>query len=119
MRQLGTIGWVVVVLGAVFGTLGSRVSFAQALTPSKVSPLDPTRSMTAHDLESARHTPLPEEYIWTANDTNADAKDLYARPKANERTEPHYFRRRFSVTTSNPDSIAVLRKCCSMVARVM
>jgi alpha-L-rhamnosidase len=49
-------------------------------------------------LESSRHTPLPEEYIWTANDANANDKVLYTRPAANERIEPHYFRRSFTVT---------------------
>ena len=42
-------------------------------------------------------TPLPEEYIWTANDANANDKVLYTRPAANERIEPHFFRRSFTV----------------------
>lgn len=43
------------------------------------------------------HTPLAEDYIWTANDANANDKVLYTRPKADERIEPHYFRRTFNL----------------------
>jgi hypothetical protein len=71
----------------------------QELTPSTVAPLDPTRDIAQPVLESSVHTPLAEEYIWTANDANADAKVLYTRPKADERIEPHYFRREFNVDT--------------------
>ncbi len=70
---------------------------SQVLTPSKVTPLDPTRGLGQPVLESSRHQPLPEEYIWTANDAGANDKVLYTRPAANERTEPHYFRRTFTV----------------------
>ena len=58
---------------------------------NKVSPLDPTRGITKPELESARHKPLAEEYIWTANAANADAKLVYTFPGVMERTEPHYF----------------------------
>jgi hypothetical protein len=71
----------------------------QELTPSTVAPLDPTRDIAQPVLESSVHTPLAEEYIWTANDANADAKVLYTRPKADEAIEPHYFRREFNVDT--------------------
>ena len=71
----------------------------QELTPSTVAPLDPTRDIARPVLESSVHTPLAEEYIWTANDANADAKVLYTRPKADEAIEPHYFRREFNVDT--------------------
>ncbi|MDP9051195.1 MAG: alpha-L-rhamnosidase [Acidobacteriota bacterium] len=76
---------------------GQDLPLNQVLKPSTVEPLDLTRSMTAHDLESARHRPLPEEYIWTANDANANDKVVYTRPNATERIEPHYFRRQFTV----------------------
>ena len=69
----------------------------QELTPSKISPLDPTKNLGAPVLESSVHAPLPEEYIWTANDANANDKVLYTRPAMNERIEPHYFRRSFTL----------------------
>jgi len=39
---------------------------AQTLTMSQVSPLDPSREVTAPVMESKIHTPLPEQYVWTA-----------------------------------------------------
>ncbi len=87
----------------VSALLGMSVVWAQdlpltqVLTPSKVSPLDPTVNVGPPVLESSRHTPLPEEYIWTANDANTNDKVLYTRPAADERIEAHYFRRRFTV----------------------
>ena len=69
----------------------------QVLTPSTIAPLDPTKDIAEPALESARHKPVPEEYIWTADDANANDKVVYTRPNANERIEPHYFRRRFTV----------------------
>ena len=38
----------------------------QTLTMSQVSPLDPSRGVTAPVMESKIHTPLPEQYVWTA-----------------------------------------------------
>jgi len=76
---------------------GQDLPLTQVLTPSRVSPLDPTRNLGQTALEGSLHRPLGEEYIWTANDAAADAKVIYARPQANERIEPHYFRRRFTV----------------------
>ncbi len=76
----------------------------QVLTPSKISPLDPTRAIAQPIMESAIHTPLKEEYIWTANDANASDKVLYTRPAANERIEPHYFRRTFNASTVPADA---------------
>jgi hypothetical protein len=76
---------------------GQDLPLSQVMTPSKVTPLDPTRGLGQPALESSTHQPLPEEYIWTANDADANDKVLYTRPAANERTEPHYFRRIFTV----------------------
>jgi len=64
---------------------------------SRVSPLDPTRDVIQPELESSRHTPLLEEYIWTASDQAANARVIYTFPGVTERTEPHYFRERFEV----------------------
>jgi alpha-L-rhamnosidase len=107
MRMVGAIG-LRVALVALFGTgflSAQDLPLTQVLTPSKISPLDPTRDMKgAPSLESAQHKPLPEEYIWTANDANANDKVLYTRPAANEATEPHYFRRQFNVATVPHDA---------------
>ena len=78
---------------------GQDLPLTQVLTPSTISPLDPTRGITKHDLESSRHTPLLEEYIWTASGAGASDKVLYTRPSAVERIEPHYFRRTFQVAS--------------------
>jgi alpha-L-rhamnosidase len=89
-----------VVLAALLGAnslCAQDLPLTQVLMPSKVTPLDPTRAIAHPVLESSIHTPLAEEYIWTANDANANDKVLYTRPKANEAIEPHYFRRTFNL----------------------
>ena len=60
--------------------------------------LDPTRNpiTTAQPL----HTPLPEQYLWTAGDITAQRRDRNSFP-ANQpqlRTDPHFFRAHFHVT---------------------
>jgi hypothetical protein len=87
-----------VLLGAG-GLLAQDLPLTQELAPSKIVQLDPTKNLDAPLLESGIHTPLPEEYIWTANDANANDKVLYTRPAANEAIEPHYFRRSFTLAT--------------------
>ncbi len=93
---------------ALVAALGAGVVWAQdlpltqVLTPSAIAPLDPTKDIAQPALESARHKPVPEEYIWTADDANANDKVVYTRPNANERIEPHYFRRRFPVAVAPP-----------------
>jgi alpha-L-rhamnosidase len=74
----------------------------QVLTASPISPLDPTRSIASPDLESAHHQPLPEQYIWTANDAESNDRVLYTRPKISERIEPHFFRRTFTIAQVPP-----------------
>lgn len=49
--------------------------------------LDPARSLPPSALESARHRPLPEQYIWTT-----------ARPSGVYGLAPQYFRRAFTVS---------------------
>lgn len=70
----------------------------QSQTMSTLSPLDPTRDVTSPVLESSIHTPLPEEYVWTAAETTGPAKLVYTFPGIGEQTEPHFFRAHFSVT---------------------
>src|SRR5258708_27669669 len=80
------------------GMVGAQdLRFTQELKPSTVTPLDPTRDIQRPALESAKHKALPEEYIWTADDANANDKVVYTRPNANERIERHYLRRQFTV----------------------
>ena len=83
---------------------GQDLPLNQVLVPSKVSPLDPTVNLGPPVLQSNLHTPLPEEYIWTANAVDVDAKVLYTRPRADERIEPHYFRRTFTVAAVPADA---------------
>ncbi len=61
--------------------------------------LDPTRDIAVPQLFSSLHKPLPEEYIWTRQDSAIDkpARIVYKRPGVDERTEPHYFRASFDV----------------------
>jgi hypothetical protein len=83
---------------------GQDLPLNQVLVPSKVSPLDPTVNVGRPVLESSLHKPLAEEYIWTADAVDVDAKVLYTRPRADERIEPHYFRRNFRVATVPPEA---------------
>lgn len=71
----------------------------QAMTMSTLSPLDLSKGVGKPDLESARHSPVPEEYIWTADDTARDAKIVYTFPAVTEQIEPHYFREHFNLGT--------------------
>ena len=70
----------------------------QSMKMSTLSPLDLSRETGKPDLESSRHKPVTEEYIWTADDTARDAKIVYTFPAVTEQTEPHYFRDRFTIT---------------------
>ena len=111
MRKAGLAsklaGWLLA--GAVGGVGGQDLPLGQDLSRNLFKPLDPTRGVTgAVDLESARHQPLPEEYIWTANETAADAKVIYSFPKTSEQVEPHYFRERFHVTTAPKEATLYL-----------
>src|ERR1035441_6689364 len=88
---------VMAVVGVAGMAWGQDLPLTQEQTMNQISPLDPTRSVSAPMLESKRHTPLQEEYVWTANDASADAKLIYTFPKVTEQTEPHYFRASFQV----------------------
>lgn len=76
---------------------GQDLPLTQDLSINQLTPLDPTRSLTQPVLESSRHTPLPEEYIWTASERSSDDKVIYTFPKVTEQIDPHYFRERFEV----------------------
>src|SRR5580704_17521312 len=76
---------------------GQDLPLTQSLSINQLAPLDPTRNLTQPVLESSGHTPLLEEYIWTASDRSTDDKVIYTFPKVTEQVEPHYFRERFEV----------------------
>ncbi len=60
---------------------------------SRMEPLDPSRNVSAPVLEKSIHTPLPEQYVWTAEDNPSPRGSA----KADE-PELHYFRAHFSVS---------------------
>ena len=69
--------------------------------PSAIPPgeLDPTRAIAKPDLFSSFHTPLPEQYIWTSEDSAVAGLGVihYTTPGFNDKTEPHYFRAAFDL----------------------
>lgn len=85
-------------------TLVCIAACAQNTNPYKPSPLtgeslDPSRKATPVQLESARHKPLPEQYIWTEEDSGVghyNPGDWMFTPTAE--LGPHYFRRSFQLS---------------------
>ena len=71
---------------------------AQQKLPDVPQPLDPARVVAQPKLESALHTPLKEEYIWTAV-SPAVSRPMYAQVRLAEVPDAHYFRRTFDVAT--------------------
>ncbi|WP_188757643.1 alpha-L-rhamnosidase-related protein [Edaphobacter acidisoli] len=67
---------------------------AQSAIPN--GQLDPTRSLAA---ATQPHTPLPEEYVWTAGDVTTQRPDRskFSWSRADLRAEPHYFRTSFDL----------------------
>jgi alpha-L-rhamnosidase len=99
-----TLCTLLLLLASSGAMLAQNLPLTQQLTPSRVSPLDPTRTLTSPILESSRHTPLAEEYIWTASDAQANDKVIYNFPAVSEQTEPHFFRKRFTITSAPQDA---------------
>jgi alpha-L-rhamnosidase len=62
-------------------------------------PLDPARNLSA--TPGPLHTPLPEQYIWTAGDVTAQRPDQSKFPwnRPELRVAPHYFRAHFRVVS--------------------
>jgi len=72
----------------------SGVMIAQTSFPP--NSLDPTRNIANPQLLDQSHTPLPEQYIWTADDVSAP----HVHGQHNETiATPHYFRAAFNVAT--------------------
>ena len=67
---------------------------APAQTPT---PLDPARGLPASP--PPRHTPLPEQYLWTANDVTTLRRDHARFPwnRPDLRIAPHFFRVHFTL----------------------
>jgi hypothetical protein len=83
-------------------TLAVIAMSAPLLTPAQTwvnphGPLDPSRNLTA--VAPVPHTPLREEYIWTAGDAAAlsDRGKVVARNQQ-EKIAPHYFRAAFNLS---------------------
>jgi hypothetical protein len=91
--------WILALVLFPFSTSAQTTGTASKVAPIPDASLDPTRNITEWQLESAIHTPLPEEYIWTRADAvpeNPDIKGSWI-SEGNTHLEPHYFRRSFTV----------------------
>lgn len=98
MKKLVGLTMLLLVAGAAHAVWARDLPLTQTLAPSTISPLDPTRAMTAEPvLERSIHKALPEEYVWTAAETKNE-KLVYTFPAITEQTEPHYFRANFQIT---------------------
>src|SRR5690242_9752418 len=79
-----------------------QMAHAQDGGPSKIpgAQLDPARDVVHPQLFSSFHKPLPEQYIWTREDSSVGQTTFirYKRPGLNDKTEPHYFRVSFSLS---------------------
>ena len=97
MRKVAAAIWCGMAFLGGMASGQNDLPLTQDLSINMISPLDSTREMKAPVLESATHTPLTEEYVWTANSAKADGKIVYTFPGLMERTEVHYFRAGFNV----------------------
>jgi alpha-L-rhamnosidase len=85
---------------AVTSASAQDLPLTNTFASGNLHPLDPTHNLKDPVLQSSLHKPLPEEYIWTADDALAPGEKLvYKFPGLMEKTEPHYFRHTFSITT--------------------
>src|SRR5580704_2143329 len=94
--ERGVAACVVCVMSVAGCTRAQDLPLTQTLTMSHVSPLDPSRDVVAPVMESKIHTPLPEQYVWTAMEKKS-GKLVYVFPAITAETEPHYFRAHFHV----------------------
>ncbi len=71
---------------------------AAAQNPAQPTPLDPTRTLP-YPPPPEPHTPLPEHYLWTANDITALRPDRSKFPwnRPDLRATPHLFRAHFTL----------------------
>ena len=89
------------------GLLLARLCTAQTVSQTDLGsgvvspqgPLDPARAEVSPHVVGEFHKPLPEEYIWTADDAAVvtRAKELSQIKRDDWKVEPHYFRSSFVV----------------------
>ena len=81
------------------------LAFAAPVAAQNIpTPLDPTRNLRT--VPAREHRPLPEQYIWTANDVTVLRPDHSKFPwnRPDLRAEPHYFRAHFHIASVPPDA---------------
>ncbi len=91
----------IVFLSVMLAWIPASAQQPPSASPLRPAQLDPARSLAPEALESSTHQPLPEQYIWTAQDA-VPAHPNLAGGSEHEKTQdlgPHYFRRRFQVAT--------------------
>ena len=82
--------------------------------------LDPTRAIDHPQLFSSFHTPLPEQYIWTRDDSlvgKPGALDA-TRPGIDEQIEPHFFRATFNLDRVPADATLYIAGPRSAIAYI-
>jgi len=92
------LGWLMVL--ASVGVGGAQdLPVEHGTTKATISVLDLARNSVGSVLEKDVHSPLPEEYIWTASEKAASTGSavIYTFPAVTEQSEKHYFRRAFEV----------------------
>jgi alpha-L-rhamnosidase len=79
---------------------------ATAQNPPTSGSVDPTSNIRHPQLFSSFHKPLPEQYIWTSEDSTAGKTGVihYVFPKVTQQIEPHYFRARFHLDSVPPQA---------------
>ena len=77
----------------------ARMGMAQTGVASGQIPLDPARAEVSPRVVGTFHKPLPEEYVWTADDAAVvtRAKEMSQIKRDDWKVEPHYFRSSFTV----------------------
>lgn len=91
MNRFAGVISLAVLLGAGIPAMAQMGNMASGPTKIPDAKLDPARTLSSLQLESALHKPLPEQYIWT--------QQAYATRRDRGHLEPHYFRRSFEVSS--------------------
>jgi alpha-L-rhamnosidase len=80
------------------GAAGQDLPLEHGTARAEVRALDLAKDATGAPLEKDIHTPLPEEYIWTAGaDAVSGSAVIYKFPGLMQQTEKHYFRHAFEL----------------------
>ncbi len=91
--------WLGLLAILVTGAAAQDLPVEHGTSRAEVGVLDPARDATGAPLEKDIHTPLPEQYIWTASAAGQaqGSAVIYRFPGMLEKTEKHYFRHAFDV----------------------